>query len=187
MIVAPPDGAVAGLFARRAADRGAWIAPANDALRDIVALAPSIPHARWLDLDVARVNLIRKNANDFRVLDADTLSDESEWRQVNVRRLMSLIRRVAIRRAAAYMFEPNGPVLRRAIERGFGQMLGHMFGRGAFAGRTPAEAFRLAIDSGAGDGARVVIEIAVAPSQPLRFLTLRLAQAGERLTIAEER
>jgi len=187
MIVAPPDGAVAGLFARRAADRGAWIAPANDALRDIVALAPSIPDGRWLDLDVARVNLIRKNADDFRVLDADTLSDESEWRQVNVRRLMSLIRRVAIRRGAAYMFEPNGPVLRRAIERGFGQMLGHMFGRGAFAGRTPAEAFRLAIDSGAGDGARVVIEIAVAPSQPLRFLTLRLAQAGERLTIAEER
>jgi len=187
LIIAPPDGAVAGLFAKRAASRGAWIAPCNEELRDIVALQPTVPETDWFALDGARVNLVRKRADDFRILDADTLSDEPEWRQVNVRRLMSLIRRVALRRGAAYMFEPNGPVLRRAIERGFGQTLDHLFERGAFAGRTTQEAYRLVTDVTAGDGARVVVEIAVAPSQPLRFLTVRLAQAGERLTIAEER
>ena len=41
--LSPPDGAAAGVMARRAAGRGAWVAPANEPLRDVVALTPRDP------------------------------------------------------------------------------------------------------------------------------------------------
>src|SRR5262249_25641260 len=33
----PPDGAICGILARRAVERGAWVAPANEALQGVVA------------------------------------------------------------------------------------------------------------------------------------------------------
>jgi hypothetical protein len=188
LAAAPPDGAVAGVHARRTIARGAWIAAANEPLRDIVALTPQIGDGDWPALDAGRINFLRRDARGFLLLDADTLSDEPDWRHINVRRLMSLLRRAAIRRGASYVFEPNGDVLRRAVERGFGQMLDHMFRLGAFAGRKPEEAYRVSVDPTAADreAGRLIVEIGVAPSQPMRFITVRLAQSGERFTIAEE-
>lgn len=188
LAAAPPDGAVAGVHARRTIARGAWIAAANEPLRDIVALTPRIGDNDWPALDAGRINFLRRDARGFLLLDADTLSDEPDWRHINVRRLMSLLRRAAIRRGASYVFEPNGDVLRRAVERGFSQMLDHMFRLGAFAGRKPEEAWRVSVDPTAADreAGRLIVEIGVAPAQPMRFITVRLAQSGERFTIAEE-
>jgi phage tail sheath protein FI len=188
LAAAPPDGAVAGVHARRTISRGAWIAAANEQLRDIVALTPQIGDTDWPALDAGRINFLRRDARGFLLLDADTLSDEPDWRHINVRRLMSLLRRAAIRRGASYVFEPNGDVLRRAVERGFSQMLDHMFRLGAFVGRKPEEAYRVSVDPTAADreAGRLVVEIGVAPAQPMRFITVRLAQSGERFTIAEE-
>jgi len=188
LAAAPPEGAVAGIHARRTIARGAWIAAANEALRDIVALSPAIGDGDWPGLDSARVNFLRRDPRGFLLFDSDTLSDEPEWRQINVRRLMSLLRRAAIRRGASYVFEPNGDVLRRAVERGFTQMLDQMFRLGAFVGRKAEEAFRVSVEPTAADrdAGRLIVEIGVAPSQPMRFLTVRLSQAGERFTIAGE-
>jgi hypothetical protein len=188
LAAAPPEGAVAGIHARRTLARGAWIAAANEPLRDIVALAPAIGDGEWPALDAGRINFLRRDGRGFLLLDSDTLSDEPEWRQINVRRLMSLLRRVAVRRGAPYVFEPNGDVLRRAVERGFTQMLDSLFRQGAFVGRTVEEAFRVSVEPTAADrnGGRLIVEIGVAPSQPMRFLTVRLFQSGERFTIAEE-
>ena len=137
----------------------------------------------------ARVNLMRRDPRGFIASDAMTLSPEHDWGEVNVRRLMSLLRRLCLRQGATFAFEPNGDVTRRAIERTFGHMLDGMVLRGAFAGKGKADSYRLAVDAGDSDrmNGRLVIEIGVAPAQPLRFLTLVLAQAGERFTIAEER
>ena len=185
---APPDGAVAGVHARRTLASGAWRAAANEQMRDIIALSPTIGDGDWPALDAGRINFLRRDARGFLLLDADTLSDEPEWRQINVRRLMSLLRRAAIRRGSAYVFEPNGEVLRRAVERGFTQMLEQMFRLGAFVGRKAEEAFRLSVDPTTADrdAGRLIVEIGVAPAQPMRFLTVRLAQTGERFTIAED-
>ena len=62
--------------------------------------------------------------------------------------------------------------------------------RGAFAGATPSEAFRLRVDSTLNtaqsiDAGRLIIEIAVAPAQPLRFLTVLLVQNGEHFSVTE--
>lgn len=184
----PPDGVAAGQMARTASERGSWIAPANDLFVDIVGLSPTIADADQLLLYSNRINMVLRNPRGFLLMDADTLSVEPEWQQISVRRLMILLRRLALMRGETYVFEPNGDVLRRAVERDLSMALGDMHRRGAFAGKTPAQSFRVAADRRAGDqdNGRMVFEIGVAPSQPLRFLNVRLVQQGGRLTVAEE-
>jgi phage tail sheath protein FI len=104
---------------------------------------------------------------------------------------MILLRRLALRRGANYVFEPNGPELRRAVEHSFGELLTDLFRRGAFAGVTPSQSFRVVTDdtinTPADDEAgRFFVELRIAPSVPMRFLALRLRQQGERLSVMEE-
>lgn len=182
-----PDGAIAGLYARRATARGAWIAPANDILSDILGLDPALPDGDLVGLDAAQVNVIRRMPAGFTMLDEDTLSEDADWRQVHVRRLMMLIRRAALRRGFTYVFEPNGDVTRRAVERSFSTMLDDLETRGAFASAQPGGAWRVQLPEAANDRdeGRLTVEIAVAPANALRTLILRLTQIGNRLTIGE--
>jgi hypothetical protein len=186
----PPCGTVGGVFAHRALRRGAWIAPANEPLHGILALAPRIAESFRLPLQEARVNLLRQEPRGFLILDADTLSEDETLRPINVRRLLSLLRRLALRLGATYVFEPNDPPFRRAVKRGFEAMLEQMFVRGAFAGTTTAASYQVTVDDtinppASVDQGRFVVELRVAPSLPMTFLTIRLVQTGERSLVAE--
>jgi phage tail sheath protein FI len=185
----PPDGAVAGVFARRTRARGAWIAPANETLRAVVGLAPGLSVAAWEDLFTAQVNLIREDPRGFMPLSSFTLSEDPDLRQVNVRRLMNLLRRLVWREGNRLVFEPNSPGLRARLRQQFTRLLEDLYARGAFAGRTPREAFRVTADDTVNppesvEQGRLVVELQVAPSRPLQFLTVRLVQEGlESLTV----
>jgi hypothetical protein len=176
----PPDGAAAGVVARRATRRGAWVAPANEPLRDVVALEPAIAAVARQALLDAQVNLVRQEPGGFLWLAADTLGDEADVRSIGVRRLLQTVRRLALRRGSAMAFEPNDDMTRRAVRRSFETLLGRMFELGAFAGRTPSEGFRVDTPVGAGDldAARIVVELRVAPAHPLSFITVRLVRSG---------
>lgn len=189
--VIPPDGVAVGVLAARASLRGAWIAAANEPMKDVVALTPSIPAGDRQILQDAQINLLRNDPRGFFALSADTLALDAELRQINVRRLLILLRRLALRRGTMYVFEPNGPVLRRSIQRGFDLLMTELFNRGAFAGATPAQAFRVVTDEGVNprgsvEAGRLFVELRVAPSLPMRFIAVRLAQNGERLSVVEE-
>jgi len=156
----------------------------------VVALNPQLDADSWLALLDAQVNVIRADARGFLTLAADTLATEPEWRPINVRRLLVLLRRLALQRGTSYVFEPNGDTLRRSVRRGFTLLLNDLFRQGAFAGDTAADSFRVVTDGVVNteadrDAGRFLVELRVAPSLPLQFLTVRLTQSGERLTIAE--
>lgn len=185
----PPDGAICGVLARRALARGAWTAPANERLRDVVALTPPFQRARWLAVQEAQINLIRSEPSGVVALSADTLAADPDLIPISVRRLLSLLRRLALRLGAALVFEPNDDSFRRMVRRTLEAALGELFTRGAFAGRTPDSAYRVVTratpqDTDAG---RLIVDLMVAPSQPLVFLTVRLVQSGGRTTASEER
>jgi hypothetical protein len=189
--VVPPDGAVTGVLAARASLRGAWVAPANELMKDVVALAPVVGESEWAAVQDAQINLVRFDPRGLFTLSADTLALEPDVRPINVRRLMILLRRLALRRGANYVFEPNGPELRRAVEHSFGELLTDLFRRGAFAGVTPSQSFRVVTDDTINrpaddEAGRFFVELRIAPSVPMRFLALRLRQQGERLSVMEE-
>jgi phage tail sheath protein FI len=181
---------MAGVMAARAIARGAWVAPANEPLEGVVALEPVVPKTALQALQDAAVNVIRHEPSGFVCLDADTLSADDDVRPLNVRRLLILVRRAALRAGNRYAFEPNGEALRRTLKRGFDALLEEMFARGAFAGARARDGFRVSTDESLNpppsvEAGRVLAEIKVAPSRPLSFLTVRLVQRGES-TLAEE-
>jgi hypothetical protein len=176
----PLDGGAAGIAAARAIARGAWVAPANVALVDVLALDSPVSDGDFPALASAHVNFIRDAPSGFLWLAADTLSDDPDLRPISVRRLLALLRRTAERYGNSHVFEPNSEVSRRTARRSFETLLGFMYSAGAFAGATADEGFQVSTPPAAGDldAARMIIELRVAPSQPLAFLTVRLVQTG---------
>jgi hypothetical protein len=176
----PPDGAATGVIASRAWRRGAWVAPANEPVRDVVALAPRIPAGDRQALQDAQVNLVRQEPEGFLWLAADTLAGDEDVRSIGVRRLLQSLRRLALARGAAMAFEVNDDVTRRTLSRTFEAPLGRMFELGAFAGRTPGQGFRVDTPASAADLEQgiLVVELRVAPAHPLTFVLVRLVSAG---------
>src|SRR5215217_2208672 len=192
VIAMPPCGAVSGSIAESALTRGAWIAPANRPLRGVVALNPGLLPERRLALQHALINVVRQEPRGFLVLDSDTLSADEDLQEIGVRRLLILLRRQALRLGVTYVFEPNSMSFRRAVDRGFTEMLDGMFERGAFAGTNPATSYQVVTDSSLNtpqsvDLGRFIVELRVAPSLPMRFLTIRLVQTSDRTHALEVR
>jgi len=192
VISMPPCGAISGSIAESALNRGAWIAPANRPLRGVVALSPWLLPERRLALQDALINIVRQEPRGFLVLDSDTLSTDEDLQEISVRRLLILLRRQALQLGVTYVFEPNSAAFRRAVDRGFTEMLDGMFERGAFAGANPATSYQVVTDSSLNtpqsvDLGRFIIELRVAPSLPMRFLTIRLVQTSDRTHALEVR
>jgi phage tail sheath protein FI len=107
-----------------------------------------------------------------------------------VRRLMMLLRRLALGLGPTYVFEPNSTVFRRSVQRSFEALLNDMFMRGAFAGDTPAASFQVVCDDTVNkpdsvEAGNFIVELRVAPSLPMTFLTIRLVQSGTGSIIME--
>jgi hypothetical protein len=180
-----PDGTATGVIARRAATRGAWVAPANDPFADVVALVRAEPREALAPLQDAQVNEVRQEPGGFMCLCEDTLVADDDLRPINVRRLLSLVRRLVLREGARYVFEPNDPTFRRGVERGFREVLQLLYSLGGLVGPTPDQAYRVNVGSPPNtpaslDAGRLIVELQLAPSRPLAFLLVRLVHSGER-------
>ena len=191
VILAPPDGVVCGMTAARALKRGAWIAPANEPLRSVVALQPAFNRGEWAHLFAAQINLVRQDPRGFMLLSADTLTSSDLLRPINVRRLLILLRRLALREGSAYVFQPNNEAFWRLVRHKFERLLNSLYVRGAFAGATPAEAYQVVADKSINtqnsiDQGRFIVELRIAPAQPLAFITVRLVQTGQEGLAVQE-
>jgi hypothetical protein len=190
VISTPPDGTATGLIAARSVTRGAWIAPANEAFTSVVSLTPRFTTERYLDLLLAQINLVRQEPRGFLALSADTLSVEEVLRPINVRRLLILLRRAALRLGMTFVFEPNDAILRRVVQGAFESIMHQLFVRGAFAGDTADSSYRVVTDDTINtaddfEQGRFRVDLKVAPAWPMSFLTVRLVQEGERSTATE--
>jgi hypothetical protein len=190
LLSVPPDGAMVGLIVKRTLARGVWFAPGNEPLTAVIGLEPGLSRADQKTLIEAGINVLSTEPNGVVSLSANTLSADEAYRPLVVRRLLALLRRLALERGQRYAFEPLGDTLLRTVQHSFEELLGRLFARGAFAGRTPAAAYQ--VDAGPAvnppsqmDLGRLVVELRVAPALPLTFITLRLEQAGGQGLITE--
>jgi phage tail sheath protein FI len=182
----PPEGALLGVYARRSRNKGAWAAAGLDAL-DAVGLTPApAPGA----IEAAGGNAIEIRSTGISATRAFTLAQEEDWQALGVRRLFILLRRLARREGELYLFEPNDFGLRRSLERGFDNLLARLMRAGAFRGNKASESYLLRTANAAQASAEIErgecsLEIQVAPSQPLRFLSLQVLRSGEQLQIED--
>jgi phage tail sheath protein FI len=187
----PADGAVCGMIAARERLRQVWVAPANVPLQDVLGLTPALSTDDWANLFDRQINVVRPGPKDFRAMSAHTLSDDGTLLQVSVRRLMILLRKLALERGNEFVFEGNLERLREAVRLSLNELLQTLFESGAFAGATAAQSFRVVTGASVNppqgvDLGRFVVQIQVAPSQPLEFLTVLLTRATEGVLQAAE-
>lgn len=186
-----PEGTICGTFAARTLDSGAWVSPANQVLKGVVDLDPHFEDEAALTFFNQQLNLIVQESEGFLSMSSFTLSGEIDLVEINVRRLIILLRRLALREGTNYVFQPNSITFRRAVRRRFQDVLNGLFLRGAFAGATAAESFLVRIDSSVNTPQTIeqglfIVELSIAPSVPLEFLTVRLVQTGGDLQLAEQ-
>jgi len=178
----PPSGHIAGVWARNDATRGVHKAPANEIVRGALGLAYYVSRAEQETLNPASVNCIRMFRDGIRVWGARTLAaSSSEWRYLNVRRLVNVIKESIIDNTRWIVFEPNDYTLWKSIRRDISAFLTLQWRDGALMGRTPEESFFVKCDEETNppeviDAGRVVTLIGIAPVKPAEFIIFRISQ-----------
>jgi phage tail sheath protein FI len=173
---------MAGVWARTDAARGVHKAPANEIVRGALGLTYYLSKAEQELLNPAGVNCIRFFRDGIRVWGARTLAaSSSEWRYLNVRRLVNVIKESIIENTRWIVFEPNDYTLWKSIRRDIGAFLTLLWRDGALMGRTPEEAFFVKCDEETNppeviDAGRVVTLIGIAPVKPAEFIVFRISQ-----------
>jgi len=187
----PPSAFAAGIAARQELAFGVPHGPANVVAAGTAAVVDRVSPPRHDELHQASVNVFLPERDGIRLTAARTLSRDPRWRQLSVRRLVTLLRRVLQRQMQWTVFEPNDARLRDELRRMLESYLRQLFLADAFRGRTPSEGFFVRCDESlnppqAVDEGRLVCHVGVAPAEPLEFIVLRLTREGDGTLLTEE-
>jgi phage tail sheath protein FI len=175
-----PSGHVAGVMARSDDTVGVHKAPANEVVKGAIGLSYVLNEAEQADLNSANINALRQfPGRPPMVWGARTLTTDTNWRYVNVRRLVSYIEDSLRQGLRWAVFEPNNTTLWKGLERSITDFLTRIWQAGGLFGSTASEAFYIKIDEELNPPAvralgEVFVEIGIAPTRPAEYVVLRL-------------
>lgn len=180
----PPCGVVAGTYAHADSTRGVHKAPAGIAegyLDSVVGIERTITKGEHDMLNPEKVNVIRVLPQGICIWGARTLSADSEWLYINIRRLLLYIEESIDKGSQWVVFEPNDPALWGKVKRNIVAFLTRVWRDGALFGNTPDEAFFVKVDEENNppevrDAGQLIIEVGVAPVKPAEFVIIRISQ-----------
>lgn len=178
----PPSGHVAGLCAALDLRSGVHVAPANVPLLWVQDASLAFDDARHGQLNMLGINLLRAQpGRGVRVLGARTMSSDTDWRFVNVRRLMSMIAKAIDLSIQWAVFEPNDWHTRAKLSMAVGSFLRGLWARGALVGSAADEAFYVRCDDSNNPPetrarGQLLMEVGVAPTVPFEFIVLRIGR-----------
>lgn len=181
----PSCGFVAGLAARMDLTQGVHRSPANVELSGPVGVAATFGDSEHAILNPAGVNLIRScSGRGVRVMGARTLSSDSSYRFVAVRRLMMMIKTAMELGTQWAVFEPANDMTRARLKLSIDSFLEEIRRRGMLAGSNPEQAYFVICDSENNpsnlvDNGKMLVEVGVAPAVPGEFILLRLGRTEE--------
>jgi hypothetical protein len=176
----PPCGHIAGIFARSDRARGVFKAPANEEIQDALDLQVAINNSLQGELNPFGINCLRAfPGRGLRVWGARTLSQDPNWRYLNVRRLFLTLGRWIDQNLGWASFEPNSPRLWVRIGRELSAYLTQLWQLGALQGAIPAQAFYVKCDAETNptdlrEKGEVLTEIGLATAAPAEFLVIRI-------------
>ncbi|MFI2213446.1 phage tail sheath family protein [Streptomyces sp. NPDC020141] len=189
----PPSGHLAGVYARVDVERGVHKAPANTVIRGIRAtdgIAQDITRRHQDVLNPRGINALRFFPGlGHRVWGARTLSSDSSWKYVNVRRLFLYLEESIDEGTQWVVFEPNDEALWALVRQTVANFLTTVWRSGALAGTTADEAFFVACDrttmteDDLANG-RLICVIGVAPVFPAEFVIFRIQQKTRETQLA---
>ncbi|WP_406661837.1 phage tail sheath family protein [Methanolobus sp. ZRKC3] len=178
----PPGGYVAGIYARSDNERGIHKAPANEVVRGASDLEFQITKGEQDVLNPRGVNVIRAfPGRGICVWGARTLSSNTLWKYINVRRLFIFVESSIEQGTQWVVFEPNDEKLWARVRATITQFLTGLWRDGALMGTTAEEAFFVKCDRSTMtqddiDNGRLICIIGIAPVKPAEFVIFRIAQ-----------
>lgn len=184
-IMVPPSGHIAGIWARNDNTRGVWKAPANEIVRGALSLEQNITAAEQGTVNLDGVNCIRGfGTRGIRVWGARTLSSNTDWQYINVRRLFNMVETAIMDGTQFAVFEPNDQKLWEGLKRTVSSFLRGLWRDGALFGATAEQAFYVKCDAETNppesiDQGKVIVEVGIAPVKPAEFVIFRIAQIKE--------
>jgi len=179
-----PAAVAAGVIAEREWSNGIPFGPANELTRWVIDVSAPVSPGQHDQLHQAAVNVYLKERDGVRLTAARTLSKDPAYRQLSVRRLMVMLARALDQQMQWVVFEPNDATLRSQIALLVDNFLRHLFAAGAFEGANESEAFFVRADetlnpTWVSDQGQLIVEVGVAPAEPLEFLVLRIFREGD--------
>jgi len=180
----PPSGHLIGIYARTDIERGVHKAPANEVVRGITGLQRLLNKEQQDILNPFPVNInvirdFRDNNRGIRVFGGRVITSDSDWKYVNVRRLLIFIEASIDRGLQYVVFEPNAEPLWARVTRSITNFLNLIWRNGALEGTKPEEAFFVKCDRTTMtqtdiDNGRLIVVIGVAPVKPAEFVIIRI-------------
>jgi phage tail sheath protein FI len=180
----PPSGHMLGVYARTDIERGVHKAPANEVVRGVIGLQRLLNKEQHDILNPYPVNInvirdFRNNNRGIRVYGGRVITSDSDWKYVNVRRLLIFIEASIDRGVQWVVFEPNAEPLWARVRRSISNFLTLVWRNGALEGTKPEEAYFVKCDRTTMtqtdiDSGRLICVIGVAPVKPAEFVIIRI-------------
>jgi phage tail sheath protein FI len=181
-IALPPSGFMAGIYARTDVERGVHKSPANVAVFGALRFNQNINKFQQELLNPKGINCLRSfPGRGHRVWGGRTLSDDPEWKYLNVRRYFLFLERSIEKGTQWAVFEPNGEALWANVRTTIEDFLFNEWKTGHLLGADPKSAYFVRCDRSTMtqndiDNGRLVCEIGVAPLRPAEFVIFRIGQ-----------
>ena len=176
----PPSGFVSGIYAR--SEGAVYKAPASETVNLALGLEASLDHAQQDMLNQEGINCFGFfEGHGFRLWGARTISSDSDWKYVNIRRYFAYLEQSIDRGTQWVVFEPNGDALWANVRRVAEDFLLNEWKLGALPGDKPETAFFVRCDRSTMtqsdlDSGRLVCLIGVAPLRPAEYVIFRIGQ-----------
>lgn len=185
-----PAAVAAGIIARQENTFGVPHGPANVIAQNIVKVAERISPKAHDQLHPQGINIYLQERDGAWLSAGRTLSRNKHYRQLSVRRLMLMLRRALQQQMHWMVFEPNTPTLWAEVRRMLNGYLRQLFIAGAFRGESEEQAFFVRCDAELNhrrivDAGQVIVEVGVAPAEPMEFITVRITRGGDGTLVME--
>lgn len=183
LLLVPPSGHLAGIYARSDNQQGVHKAPANEYISGALDLDTLLSDAEQGELNVEGVDVLRIFPGQRPIVWGGRTTapkDEVPWRYINVRRLFLFVEKSIQRGLRWAVFEPNDQTLWKKLDRTITEFLTRVWRSGALFGKTAAEAFYVKVDEELNPASvralgQVIIEIGIAPVRPAEFVVVRIS------------
>jgi phage tail sheath protein FI len=178
----PPSGFVSGIYARNDINRAVFKAPANEVVNLALGFEVMLNKAQQEVLNPEGINCFRFfEGRGMLLWGARTISSDSEWKYVNLRRYFAYLERSIDKGTQWAVFEPNGERLWASVRRTVEDFLLNEWQNGALLGEKPEKAYFVKCDRGTMgqydlDNGRLVCLVGVAPLRPAEFVIFRVGQ-----------
>jgi phage tail sheath protein FI len=176
----PPGGYIAGTYVNSDNLGGVHKSPASVSIQGVIGLERTINRNEYDEYLFKKINpIVNINLRGIMAYGGRTLSDNAEYKYINIRRYVNFIRESISEGLKWTKYEVWGPSMESKIQASLTDFLNSEWAKGALRGNSPREAYYISIyrmkKPGESDELITVIEVGLALLRPAEFYIVSLS------------